>query len=102
MLIVAGAAFAAREPSGSLGSALMRLGDASYALYLLHVLPIVAAVQLIRRSHVTITAGVAWSGLVITVVVSVFAAFAVHYWFEKPVVGWSKRLLTPRRLSATP
>ncbi len=96
-LIVLGAAgwelSTRRRPAAAfagLPSALVFLGDASYALYLLHgpvlslTCKVAAATGLLRSLG---TAVVGW----LAVVVCVLAACAFHQWLEKPLLRWLRR-----------
>jgi exopolysaccharide production protein ExoZ len=87
----------ARKPttSGFLGT--VALGDASYALYLVHpfvVGPLMRAWALTGLAH---QVGY-WPFVVISLVVSIAAALAVHRWFELPIA----RGLALRRIDGRP
>lgn len=83
--------------SGSFGRAAVRVGDASYALYLTHPFVVRAGIMFLRKVPVGPAIGpVAF--IVVMVVASVVAAIAVHLLFERPVTDWLVERL--RRLRA--
>lgn len=74
------------EPSltRSMRWVLLTLGDASYALYLVHPFPMRALEITWNRLHLTgVTAAVTY--MVAALIASVVAAVMVHWWIEKPV-----------------
>ena len=83
-LIVAGAVLGA--PSGAWAGArpMGVIGDASYALYLIHPLVGRAVRELFVRSGADLVA-VSWFYLVIATAATIVAALAVHFWFERPI-----------------
>ena len=66
--------------------ALLRLGDASYAIYLAHgfVLGALAALHL----------PAAWMLLAAALALSTAAGLAVHHWVERPIAAWFARRRT--------
>jgi exopolysaccharide production protein ExoZ len=78
-----------------------KLGDASYAIYLVHPMVIALARMLAKRGYLPPTA-MPWTYLAGVVAASVAAALIVHQYFEKPLTASSRRavLSTPRRLAA--
>ncbi len=83
-------------PPGPLRGGFERLGDASYALYLIHdgLFMILAAAPGGAGPLAHLSAGPV---LLILVVVAVLAGFAVHLAFERPVTRWLQRFIDPRR-----
>jgi peptidoglycan/LPS O-acetylase OafA/YrhL len=69
----------------------LELGAASYVLYLFHPLILQMAVKSARP----VLPGASPVAVVLAVLACLAAAFGVHYWIEKPVLGWSKRLTRP-------
>ena len=80
---------------GDAQSRLMRLGvllgDASYAIYLVHPFPMRAFGQLWMRLHWTDTAGIL-SYVAVTLVFACAAAVALHLWVEMPLTRAVRRL----------
>jgi len=74
------------------GSALMRLGDASYALYLIH-LYVVLATFFIVFQLIPVSLGALVGVTVIISAISIGAAILVYDYFEKPALDGLKRLL---------
>jgi exopolysaccharide production protein ExoZ len=92
-LILLGAARMGRDDPapGLVRRGLIFMGDASYAVYLVHVL-------VIRGLGRVFEAGVALPGdavVALTVVASLAAGAAVHVWVERPLTDW----MTKPRLS---
>jgi exopolysaccharide production protein ExoZ len=71
---------------------LVRLGDASYALYLVHPFVMRAAALLWTHLH---RPGGAAAYVVLCLIVSQVAALALHRMFERPVTAWLRRRLGP-------
>jgi peptidoglycan/LPS O-acetylase OafA/YrhL len=69
-----------------------RLGDASYAIYLVHPMVIATARMLSGRDYLT-PAAAPWEYLAGVVAASLAAAVFVHVRFEKPVSLYCRRLL---------
>ena len=86
-LVVLGAVVGGRTRRGPVGHGLIFMGDASYAVYLVHVL-------VIRVLGRVFEAGVILPGdgvVVATVCVSLAAGVGVHVWVERPVLRWMAR-----------
>jgi len=93
-LIVAGAV--AIEPIKALrpSAALLRLGDASYAIYLCHFIAVAVVAALIGVTQ-------AWLFVPVAIAVSSVAGLAFHRWIERPLITASRavpRLLQRRTL----
>ncbi|WP_347313196.1 acyltransferase family protein [Defluviimonas sp. SAOS-178_SWC] len=73
------------------------LGDSSYALYLVHTLVIWHAASWLGPHGGNFPAGVL--RVVALVIVSLAAGFAVHYVFERPLMGWLRRRRRSRSVS---
>jgi len=76
---------------------LVRIGDASYSLYLVHwfVLPPVGRVWAKSGLGHYLPGDVL---VVLGIVASVGAALIVHRYLEDPLIRWARRLLLPRRV----
>jgi peptidoglycan/LPS O-acetylase OafA/YrhL len=86
--IVAGAALGPwREARGAAGRALVTLGDASYALYLLHPFVIRALREVFLRSGLAGIVG-PWGYLAITIMVCCIVSVLAYRWFERPLTRW--------------
>ena len=96
VLLVAAAALGRARPGASPPGLrwAARLGDASYALYLIHPFALRATREAILRSDAApaLTPGMS---LVAMVAVAVLASLAVHRWIERPLTRWLRRLLDP-------
>lgn len=68
------------------------LGEASYSLYLVHLI-ILEAMRPIGAAWPAFNVAVQWPAAVLAVVLSVLIALALHYWIEKPLVRGVRRLL---------
>jgi exopolysaccharide production protein ExoZ len=76
-----------------------RLGDASYAIYLVH--PMVIAVARMLSEHAPLRPGaMPWEYLTAVLAVSIGAALLVHDWLEKPLTLYCRRLLLAGPLAA--
>lgn len=99
------AATAAREMRGTKGwsgtSAIVTLGEWSYAFYLIHATILYAALAIFGRQHGGWTS-VAW--MIGSLAVAVAVAGALHVWIERPVEkrmrAWDDRRSARRRVSA--
>jgi exopolysaccharide production protein ExoZ len=78
--------------------AIDKLGDASYAIYLVHPMIVALARMLARRGYLQ-PAAMPWAYLAGVVAVSIGAALLVHEYFEKPLTAGCRRILlsAPRR-----
>lgn len=75
-----------RQAQGAVARALVRLGDASYALYLSHVFVMIAYGRLLREP---VFGNLPQAPIVAMVVlVSVVVGFAVHFGIERPMTQW--------------
>lgn len=77
----------------------VKLGDASYALYLIHPFVVVLMRKAMLASGTVSTLG-PWAAVAITLAASVVAALIVHRWLEKPLIRWLRAHL--ERPSARP
>ena len=96
VLVVAGGlaleAVLARRPS----LALLRLGDASYSLYLSHVFSLIAVTILWRAAGLPVGNVAAVGALVGTqVTAAVIGALVCYQWIELPILRWVKRRRPP-------
>ncbi len=83
--------------SGRAGTSLIArggllLGDASYALYLVHLFPTRLLREIWWRLHLIGTAGIV-SFIVVSMIASCAIAVGVHVWVERPLVRAARRLL---------
>ena len=83
--------------SGRAGTSLIAragllLGDASYALYLVHLFPTRLLREIWWRLHLVGTAGII-SFIAASMIASCVVAIAVHVWVERPLVRIARRLL---------
>ncbi|MBN9563611.1 MAG: acyltransferase [Alphaproteobacteria bacterium] len=83
--------------SGRAGTSLIArgallLGDASYALYLVHLFPTRLLREIWFRLHLTGTAGIV-SFIAVSMAASCVVAVGVHVWVERPLVRSARRLL---------
>ncbi|WP_243371705.1 acyltransferase family protein [Microvirga solisilvae] len=99
-LLVAAAALGAErlvQPTGwfvRVGSA---LGDASYALYLVHPFVIRAGREVVVRSGLgTIVGG--WGYIALVLAGAVVASLMIFRWYESPLTEWIRQRLETRRL----
>jgi peptidoglycan/LPS O-acetylase OafA/YrhL len=101
-LIVAAAALGAEPPMAKVAkSPMLLLGDASYALYLVHPFPMRGLRLFWLKLHLTGTTA-AWSYAGVCCAIAVLAAIAVHVWFELPATRTANRWLggVPSRVAA--
>jgi peptidoglycan/LPS O-acetylase OafA/YrhL len=71
----------------------MRLGDASYALYLFHPLVAPIAPAVLAKAVLPI----AWLSIGLSIAISVAVSLAVYLWFERPTTDFLKGLTGGRR-----
>ena len=77
--------------------ALILLGDASYALYLLHPLVIICMRPLLSVLMARLAGlpsgftAACWLFLITSLASSVLGALAIHLWFERPLARWLRR-----------
>ncbi len=70
---------------------LLCMGDASYAIYLIHALPL-----LVLTKYLT---GLGWETIFpIVALAGLAAGYAYHITVERPLLNWGKRDLQPKRL----
>ncbi|NIJ55308.1 acyltransferase family protein [Dyadobacter arcticus] len=84
------------NPKNKVHALAILLGDASYAMYLVHPFVIYAFIRLVfKRFQVE---GVAFelTELIVTLIVVCLVSIAIHKWFEKPVMKKLKQLLDRR------
>lgn len=91
-LIVGGLVLARIEPPRRFAPAITLLGDASYALYLLHALCDRAVLMAAAKTGLDLSA-IVWPLLVVSVVFAVAVSVGVHLMFERPI---TKRLRSRR------
>ena len=71
-------------------AALLRLGDASYAVYLCHFITVAAAARVVGVAP-------AWSFVPVAITLSLAAGLIVHRWVERPLIAACRAV--PRRLA---
>jgi peptidoglycan/LPS O-acetylase OafA/YrhL len=98
-LVVAGIVLGDLRPSGRLASALSRLGDASYALYLTHSIPVLATVMFMRWAKWS-GGQLVWLYALAAVGGAIVLALIIYAGFERPVARWAKRVILPKPLDA--
>jgi exopolysaccharide production protein ExoZ len=76
------------------GRALVRLGDASYTLYLIQPFVIGALWLPWRSSPLNAGAGGAWGFILVCLLASALASLPIHRWIEQPITRWLTRGLT--------
>jgi peptidoglycan/LPS O-acetylase OafA/YrhL len=72
------------------------VGDASYSLYLIHLLPILATLFIARHAGIPLTAA-AWPLLFTCVLAATALSIAVHLALERPVTRALRRFTSPAR-----
>ena len=95
------AAVLARPAGGMAGRIGRVLGDASFAIYLVHNPVMLALLALAKRTALplgTYPALVAF--LVASIVMTTLGGIAAHYWVEAPLIRWCNRRLRPARPTA--
>ena len=92
-LVVAGASLGRFSLRGAFWHALAVIGNASYALYLLHPYPLRALVPVASWLSVH-TAYWLWLYFLVAIVLSIIVAVVVHYTFERPVTKTLRRHAT--------
>lgn len=91
LVVVAVAAFTADGARGALGRVGLMLGNASYFLYLAHVLVIIVLIEIGERLHIG-----AVPLATTMLVVSLTAGVIGHLLIEKPLTRWTKPLFGRR------
>lgn len=92
VLVFARLVFGAFRFDHALGRRVARLGDASYALYLLHPFVFLAAKAVLPR--VPLTTALLWPLTLLLVAVSILATLAFHRFAEEPCLRWLQRHAT--------
>lgn len=91
-LLVLAAACGERRTAPSIPVRTLALvGDASYALYLIH--PFV--IRGLRELAVRLGMGAPLAFILLALIGSVATALIVHRWFEKPATGWLRHMFSP-------
>jgi peptidoglycan/LPS O-acetylase OafA/YrhL len=86
VLIVAGLVLGGLRFDQAIARRIARIGDASYALYLLHPFVFLAAKAVLPR--LPLSAGLLWPLTLLLVAVSIAATEAFHRSVERPVLRW--------------
>ena len=99
-LIDAGPCAAPGSAQARIASFAIALGDASYAIYLLHPI-VVRGLRLVwdKAGATAIVPSALFVAIGLALVIPL--AFAVHRWFERPVTAWAQRLLGVDRRGVT-
>jgi exopolysaccharide production protein ExoZ len=94
--LVAAAALGAERPAAAsrLTRLGVRIGDVSYALYLVHPFVIRPIAEVSGRMGISGPAGL-WGFIVVALAAALLASFAVHWVFERPATAWLRRRLEP-------
>ena len=92
-LLVAAAALGARGGSSRALAGVVALGDASYALYLVHPFVVLTLARIYTAAGLAGPLGY-WPFVAVSLALAIAAAFAVHRWIELPAA----RALALRRL----
>ena len=97
-LLVAAAALGAERERANTGFARMgsALGDASYALYLIHPFVIRAGRELVVRSGLAPLIG-PWGYIVLVLAGAVLASLLVFRWYERPLTEWIRQCFEPAK-----
>lgn len=94
-LMVAGATFGSFTLEGSVWRLLARIGDASYALYLLHSFPIRGALALSYRMPFGV-AEAPWFYAGLALIGATVLGLVTYYFVERPMTRYLRGLLAPR------
>jgi peptidoglycan/LPS O-acetylase OafA/YrhL len=99
----------AKWPASRLASFVVKLGDASYALYLVHIIVMANITMylsaIVKHFHVMDPSQHLWIYAAILVVASTVAALVTHAVFEKPFTTFLRRRFEyqpPSRVVAAP
>jgi exopolysaccharide production protein ExoZ len=97
-LLVAAAALGADRARANTGFARMgsALGDASYALYLIHPFVIRAGREVMVRSGLAPLVG-PWGYIVLVLAGAVLASLLVFRWYERPLTEWIRQCFEPAK-----
>ncbi len=95
--LVAAAALGPDRPAGAsrLTRLGVRIGDVSYALYLVHPFVIRPIAAVAGRMGIADPAGL-WGFIAVALAGALLASFAVHWVFERPATAWLRRRLEPK------
>jgi peptidoglycan/LPS O-acetylase OafA/YrhL len=96
-LVVAAATFGSFSLAGSVWRLLATIGDASYAIYLLHSVPIRGALFLSRSTSLDF-ASAPWLYVGLAMIGAIVLWIAIYYLLERPVTRYLRSLLKPRKL----
>ncbi|MGY4615504.1 exopolysaccharide production protein ExoZ [Bradyrhizobium sp. USDA 4472] len=97
ILIVAASVLGPTSLRSMLSRALARLGDSSYALYLLH--PFVFILIKVVLARVTVPQIFYWPTVVVAAAIAIAAAAGFHAYVESPVVLWLRQMTGKRKLA---
>lgn len=103
-LVVAGSALGRFSAAGAFWQPLIVMGDASYALYLVHPTPVRALISATRATGVDI-ARHPWLYFSVSFVAAIGAALGLHYLFERPFTAFLRHSIgfgRPVRPAAVP
>lgn len=89
LLVTAAACGRGQSAPSALVRQLARLGDASYALYLIHPF----AMRAVRQIFLRLAPGATTIFIIAALAAAVLGAMAVYRWFEKPMTKLLRRLL---------
>ncbi|MEO6283912.1 MAG: acyltransferase [Dyadobacter sp.] len=81
------------NPKNKLHALAILLGDASYAMYLVHPFVIYAFIRLVFKRFKVEGIAFELTELIVTLIIVCLVSIAIHRWFEKPVMKKLKRLL---------
>ena len=95
-LIVAATILGPQNRPSPVTRAGVALGDASFALYLVHPFVIVGIRKLWLLSELHLRLGL-WSMVVTSLILSCVAAILIHHSVERPLTEWAQRVFQPRR-----
>ncbi|WP_245410922.1 acyltransferase family protein [Microvirga flavescens] len=97
-LLVAAASLGPERPASAnwLTRFGVRVGDVSYAIYLIHPFVMRSLSEAVARSGWGAVLG-PWGFFALVLSGTLAASFAVHLWFERPVTAWLRRRLEPVR-----
>lgn len=100
-LMVAGATFGDFSLEGSTWRRLARIGNASYAIYLLHSFPIRGALAVSRWLSVGVAEAI-WLYVGVALLGAIVLGLATYYVVERPLTRYLRRLLFLRHPVPTP
>jgi peptidoglycan/LPS O-acetylase OafA/YrhL len=97
-LVVAGATFGDFSLEGPVWRSLATIGDASYAIYLLHSAPI-RGVRFLSRATSLDFASAPWLYLGLALAGAIALGTVIYFVFERPLTRYLRGLLKPRKLA---